>query len=223
MNECIFFGHLFLVIAFLWFSLKKGKGALLLFVTLQALFANLFLIKQIHLFGWDVTCSDVYAVGALLGLNFLREIYGVEAAKRAITLSFSSLLFFLCMSQMHLFYLPNAFDDTQSSFYKIFSSTPRIVVASFCIFYLVQRFDSWFFGLLKKRWEKHFFFRMNGSLFCSQLLDTILFTLLGLFGVVQSVVDVIVVSFSIKALVILFSSGALPFLQPLIRRAIDEL
>jgi hypothetical protein len=211
------------VVGFLWISLRKGKEALYLFVVLQVLFANLFLVKQTQLFGLNITCSDVYAVGALLGLNFIREIYGVSETRRAISLSFFGMLFFLCMIQMHLFYLPNFYDDTQGAFSKIFSATPRIVIASLCVFYLVQRLDAWLYGFLKRRKEKNFFLRMNGSLLCSQLVDTVLFTILGLWGVVASVLDVIVVSFAIKGIVIVLYALSLPILQPLIERAKDEL
>lgn len=223
MNECIFFLHLFFVLGFLWLSLKRGIHALYLFVALQVLFANLFLVKQMHLFGLDVTCSDVYAVGALLGLNLIREIYGAKAMQRAIALSFFSLLFFLCMSKVHVFYLPNSFDETHLAFSKIFSATPRIVMASLCVFYVVQRFDGWLYGYLKKRKEKNFFLRMNSSLLCSQLLDTVLFTVLGLWKVVASVLDVIVISFAIKAIVIILYALFLPFAQSFIGQAQDEL
>ncbi len=223
MNESIFFLHLFFVLGFLWIALKRGKETLYLFVVLQVVFANLFLVKQMRLFGWDVTCSDVYAVGALLGLNCIREIYGAKKAQTAISLSFLALLFFLCMSKVHLFYLPNCFDTTHDAFSKIFSSTARIVLASLSVFYLVQKFDAWLYGFLKKHKENLFFLRMNGSLLCSQFLDTVAFTMLGLLGVVGSVVDVIFVSFAIKAVVIFLYGTFLPFLQPLIRRADHDL
>jgi uncharacterized integral membrane protein (TIGR00697 family) len=44
--------------------------------------------------------------------------------------------------------------------------------------------------------------RNSCSLFCSQAVDTILFTFLGLYGIVSSLVDIMTMSFVIKVLII---------------------
>ena len=59
-------------------------------------------IKQIDLFGFSVTCSDVFAIGGILSLNLLQEYFGKEAASRAVKVSLLALLFFAVMSQVHL-------------------------------------------------------------------------------------------------------------------------
>ena len=63
MNELIFLFHILLVLSFVLGALRLGKNALLSLLALQAILANLFVVKQISLFGFAVTCSDVFAIG----------------------------------------------------------------------------------------------------------------------------------------------------------------
>ncbi len=212
MNECLFFSHIVLVIACVLGSIRLGKQALISLVILQGVFANLFVVKQMHLFCFDVTCSDVFAIGSVLALNFLQEIYGKEESNRAVKMACYGLLFFTAMGQIHLWYKPLSSDTTHSSFVSILSSSPRITFASIGVYFLVQKIDVRLFGFLKERWAgRHLALRITCSLLATQLLDTVLFSFLGLYGLVFSVADVILMSFLIKA-VIIVSSGFLVML-----------
>lgn len=199
MNELLFFLHLFLVVGFSFAALRLGSMGLIALMALQAVLANLFVVKQMTLFGFDVTCSDVFAVGGLLSLNLLQEFYGKEAAQKAVKISFLSMLFFVLMSQVHLAYQPSAFDLTHGSFASIFSSTPRIFVASIATYFIVQQIDLTFFSWLKQKLEgRNFPLRLGLSLFLSQAFDTVLFSYLGLYGLVGSLFDIILVSLIVK-------------------------
>ena len=79
------------------------------------------------------------------------------------------------------------------------------------VYYLVQKLDVALFGWMKQRWEKGLGWRLGASLLVTQLIDTVLFTFLGLYGLVASLFDVIVVSFAVKALVIGVSSSVAAF------------
>jgi uncharacterized integral membrane protein (TIGR00697 family) len=195
------------MISFLFVALRLGSLGLTVLICLQTVFANIFVVKQIDLFGLPVTCSDVYIVGSLLGLNLLQEFFSKEAAKRALRISFFSALFFIAMVEMHLLYTPNGADTTQFAFQRIFSSTPRIVFASVAVFFLVQQIDMRIFGWLQKKANgRHLPLRIGLSLFLSQTIDTILFSYAGLYGLVASVIAVIVVSLPIKFLSIVCSA-----------------
>ena len=178
MNEAIFFAHILAALLFLGLCVRFGKMALGVYVALSGVLANLFVVKQIHLFGLHATASDVFAIGGILGLNLLQELFGGDAAKKAVQASLAALLFFACMSQLHLFYAPVEFDSTQVAFEAILSSAPRIVAASIGVYYLVQRSDVLFFGALKRAIGS-FGVRVLVSLFFSQALDTALFSFFG--------------------------------------------
>lgn len=209
MNELLFFGHIFLVVGFGLFALKMGKAALTAWVALQAVLANLFVIKQISFFGFHVTCSDVFAVGSIFGLNLLREYHGQDAAKKALWTCFFAMIFFVAMAQLHLFYVPSPFDTTQPSFENILSSSPRLLGASLLVFVLVQQVELRLFGVLKAKLSLGY--RNAVSVGLGQLLDTVLFSILGLWGIVEHLSDVIVVSFLIKVLVIVLMTPLIHF------------
>ena len=208
MNEILFFTQILLILGFALGALKLGKGALTTWVAIQALIANLFVLKQITLFGFDVTASDAFAIGSLLGLNFLQEFYDREEARKATWICFFFMAFFALVSQIHLLYLPSAFDTTQPAFTAILTATPRLLFASLSVFFLVQQFDIRFFSFLKNKFPNaSFALRAGIALVISQLLDTVLFSFAGLYGIVASVFDIIVISYAVKIIVIFcFSS-----------------
>ncbi len=202
MNEFIFLLHLALSVLFLLPIRSLKKEGLIAWVAVQPILANLFVLKQITLFGFTVTASDVYAVSCALGLNLLQEYYGKEAAKQAVKTSFTLLLFFVVMAYIHLCYIPSSADFASDAYDTILSTTPRLVIASVTSFFCVQSFDLHFFSFLKERAAKlSLFYRNIISLTSSQFVDTLLFTILGLWGVVHELFDVFLISFIIKLLI----------------------
>lgn len=218
MNETVFFIHIFLVVGAILYSLKKGPFALVSLIALQGVLANLFVVKQMKLFGFDVTCSDVFAVGGLLSLNLLQEFFGRELGKKAITVSFLSMIFFAVMTQVHLQYIPSDQDYTHESFLMIFSATPRIILASITVYLIVQQLDLRFFSFLQKRMNgKNLPLRLGISLCISQLIDTVLFSYLGLYGMVPSMLDIIAISLATKWMTIACSTSVISFAKKFIQ------
>lgn len=203
MNEAIFFTHAFVVLLFSLGALRMGKGALISFIALQAVMANLFVLKQISLFGAEVTCGDLYAVGAMLALNFVREYHGPKEAQQAIWISFGSALLFTAMSRIHLFYLPSSGDWAHSSFVSLLSPMPRLMGASLISYLISQQVDLRLFGWIKGSFPRlPLIVRAGSSLILSQLLDTLLFSFMGLWGMVFSIGSILIVSYLIKLIAI---------------------
>lgn len=210
MNELLFFLQIFLLVAFILGAARLGKEALFTWICIQTLIANLFVLKQITLFGLDVTASDAFAVGSLLGLNLLQERHGQDEAKNASWNCFFFMLFFTLVSQVHLLYRPNSFDTAHNPFEILLSPTPRLFFASLSVFFIVQRFDIRIFTFMKNRFPGLSFpFRAGISLGISQFLDTFLFSFAGLYGIVSSVWEVIILSFIIKMIVVSCSTTLL--------------
>lgn len=199
MNEFLFVFHLALIILLSRACLLLGREGLICWVAVQPILANLFVLKQITLFGFVVTCSDVYAVGAMIGLNLLQEYFGKETAKKAGWLCFYCLSVFVSMSMLHLYYVPNPEDTTQAAYQLILAPAPRLVIASIATFLIVQQVDIQVFSFLKTQWPNLSLLKRNClSLSLSQFLDTLLFTIIGMWGLVSSPFDVFLVSFVIK-------------------------
>lgn len=217
-NELIFIAHTLITILFCIGALKLGKHALIAMLCLLGVMSNIFIAKQIMLFGFAVTCADVYAVGGILCLNLLQEFYGRELITKTIWISFFCLLVFLVMSQLHLWYIPNFFDMAASHYQALFGFMPRIACASIISYVTVQFIDTRIFSLLQKLFNGKFFTaRAVISLILSQALDTVLFSFLGLYGMVGSVAQIIMVSLMVKLLVIVMSAPLISFTKRLVQ------
>ncbi len=195
MNEFLFLLHIAIIFFCTLTFLKWGKEFLFVWIALQAILANFFVLKQIMLFGFQVTCSDAYAVGTVLGLNLLQEYFGKKEANQAIKACFVFMLLFALLSKIQLFYTPSNEDTAHDSYIKLLSPSPRLFLASLLVFFTVQKIDLSLFSYLKK---SPILLRNLICLSSSQVLDTILFTFIGLYGLIAAPWDVIIVSSLIK-------------------------
>jgi hypothetical protein len=211
-NEAIFFLQISLVLLFCWGATRFGKEGLTASVVLLALIANLFVLKQISLFGFEVTCSDAFTIGSFLSLNLLREKAGKEAAGRAISLTFFVLLGFALLSMIHLFFRPTEADFAQGAYLTLLKPAPRLFLASLSSFYLMQRFEIFLFSWISKRSRLSFAARSTLTLSTSQLADTLLFSFLGLYGMVAQIGHIIIVSYFVKLLAIFFAAPLTVFI-----------
>lgn len=209
LNLLLFLASCALIAGFAWYFYSLGQHALTAWIALVSLLANLFVLKQIEILGLTATASDIFSVANLLGLNLLQERFGRKVARQAIWVSFSCLLFFTVMSQIHLFYEPSPNDVAHAHYYSLLSIAPRLALSSLVTFLLVDLFDSRLFGMIREKyphipmlWAS--FFTMS----VSQLLDTVMFSFLGLYGLVNAVMDVIVFCYIVKFIAI---ANTLPF------------
>lgn len=216
-NELIFLTHTISICASVFVALLLGAPALTALISIQALLANLFVIKQTVLFGLTVTCTDAFAVGCGLALNTLQEYYGKKAAKQAIAISFFCLIFYLAMTLFQLWYLPAAHDATQHLWISLLSVTPRIVIAS-AVAYLCSQLTDYFLYKKLHTYNINFLLRNYGSLIISQLIDTVLFSILGLYGLVQSLGNIIFFSYLVKLFVILLATPLLSIARLYIKK-----
>lgn len=204
-NEKLFLAQSLVILLFAIAAKKIGKGALTAWVAIQAIVANIFVLKQIDLLGFHVTASDAYVIGSLLGLNFLGEYHGQAEAKKATWICFFFMSFFAIVSQIHLLYEPSESDTTQGAFLMLLSPSARLLFASVSVFFIVGQIDVRFFAFLKTRFHTlSFSLRAGIALAVSQFLDTFLFSFAGLYGMVASVWDIIILSYALKLAVILF-------------------
>lgn len=207
-NEIIFIFHSITLGLFSILALKLGKTVLVLLLCLQVILSNLFVSKQIIIWGLNATSSDVFSIGAGLCLNLLQEYYGKAVAKRTIWISFFSLVFYLLMTQIQLLYLPSEFDTMQNIYRSLFGFMPRLVIASLISYLISQNLDSYLYGYFKDKFAGKYFFISNyGSLLISQLFDTACFTILGLYGIMQNPFEIFLVSYAVK-IVSIFLCGA---------------
>ncbi len=207
MNEVLFFIHAILIFLLTIGSLRLGKEALMCWIVLQAVLANLFVIKQMTIFSMEATCSDAFMLGSVLALNLLQEFFGKEAAKRAIYLAFLGMATLALLAKLHLAYESSAHDWSHQAFSTLFGQSPRLLLASLTSFFIAQQCDMRFYQWMRTHFAKRsYVLRITCSLFLSQALDTLLFSFLGLYGLVDNITSIIVVSFMIKMIIAITST-----------------
>ena len=205
MNELLFLLHVIVTTGAILGALRLGKEALVGTISLLFVLANILVGKQITLFGLDVTGGDVYIIGAVLGFNVLQEYYGESITKKTIWISFFISLMAMVLTQVHVWYTPNMFDTIHGAISQVFGLLPRVVTASFIAHILAQYIQLFVYKLLQTLTTRFFMLRNMGSIIFAQLIDTILFSVLGLYGVVHSISNIIMLSFMIKVVIVLVS------------------
>jgi len=204
MNELIFFTHISLIVLVTYFALRLGKPYLIAWTALQAVLANLFVIKQTMLFGLNVTCSDAYAVGGFLSLNLAQEYFGKETAKKMLYTSLFILGAFGVFSFVQLQYVPSNADWANNHFVALLKHSPRILGTSFICFFIAQAIDLFTFSKIRKKLP--LVVAMIVTLTISQAIDTTLFGVLALSGLVESLWSIIAMSMAIKMICIITMS-----------------
>jgi queuosine precursor transporter len=198
-NELLFIAQVSTIGISLLIGLSLGQQALVALISMFAILANLFVIKQTTLFGLNATCSDAFTIGSVLGLNLLQEYWGKKSTQQAIWISFILLVVYTVLTQIHLGYLPSATDTMHQAYVSILRAMPRITIASLIVYLIVQYIDALLYGYLKSRLStSHLILRNYTSLALSQLLDTVLFSFLGLYGLVDNLMQIICISYIIK-------------------------
>ncbi|WP_239923169.1 queuosine precursor transporter [Candidatus Chlamydia corallus] len=219
MNELIFGFQTFFIIVLGIFFASRGKAWLTGWLSFLSSIMNIFVLKQIHLWGFEVTSADVYVIGLLTCLNYAREHYGKDDINDAMLCSWVVSIAFLVLTQLHLLLIPSSSDTSQENFLALFSSTPRIVLASLITLIFVQILDIKLFTLLQEAFSKRYFtIRSTISLLFSQLVDTLLFSFLGLYGLVNNLCDVIIFAMLVKGIVITLAIPTLVLTKAILGR-----
>lgn len=204
-NELLFFIAVIITTTATIGALRLGKEALIAVICLYAVLVNLFVSKQIILFGLCATASDSFAIGASLALNLLQEYWGAQIVRKTLLLSFCASFLYTIFSQIQILYTPHILDTAHIHFCAILEPLPRIIAASLAVYIIVQYIDYRIYNSLKVRFDGRYFTLRNMiSLSFTQLLDTILFSFLGLYGTIvptiEALYQIIIISYCIKIL-----------------------
>jgi len=220
MNELIFFIYIIFVVISNLIALFYGKEALVALVCIKVVLMNLLVPQEILLFGWSATSVDALSVGTSLSLNLLNEYYGVQETRKAIHLSVLAGFFYVCVTILHRAYVPAPHDIYASYFEIILSLAPRIIAASCAAYIVSQKAEASIYARLKNsRLHDYFILRNSVSLGITQALDTVLFSYLGLYGIVGNINQIIFVSYCIKIITCISAVPLIAFGKNYFRKA----
>jgi len=182
-----------------------GRLGLYIWIPVATVTANIQVTKTIELFGLEATLGNIVYATSFLATDILNENYGRKSASRAVGIGFFALIVFTVFMNIALLFEPAPSDMVQDSMRNIFSLLPRIAVASLAAYALSQMHDVWAYDRWKQKMPgvKFIWLRNNASTMISQLIDSVIFTLIAFWGVFpgQVLVEITLTTYILKWIV----------------------
>lgn len=206
MNELLFFLTIVINFSGILIAYKIfNKMGLFIWIAFASAIVNIEVVKSIDLFGMSLTLGNVLYSTTYLATDILSEIYGKKEARKGVAVGFFAIVFFTILTQINLLFIPNQEDFTNEAMHTIFSFAPRICLASLIAYLISNTFDTYIFEKIKNRFPKHLWLRNNLSTLTSQIIDTILFTIIAFYGVFSNkmILQLIIFSYIIKVIIAL--------------------
>lgn len=160
-----------------------GKIALYIIIVVNIILCNIQVLKLVELFGFTVTLGNIAYGSVFLATDLLVECYGKAEAKRAVNFGFYALIFVTISLKITIGYIPSKADLYHPAMLQLFNFIPRVTLASLAAYWLSQYCDVWLFAWWKGKTKgKYLWLRNNASTMVSQLIDSLVFTLLAFYG-----------------------------------------
>ena len=170
-----------------------GRQGLLACIVLAILLSNLQGPKLTTILGFQTSLGVIFYSGIFFATDLLSEKYGRMQANRAVIIGFAVSVIAVLMLSIALEFQPTTdpetaamSNDIQNAFATILNFTPRFVFGSLLAYLISQTFDVWFFHFIKGRTHgRHLWLRNNLSTMSSQIIDTLIYSLVVWWGVVE--------------------------------------
>lgn len=170
-----------------------GKVGLQVAIATAIILANLQGPKLTIIFGLETSLGVIFYSSIFFATDVLSENYGKREAAKAVWMGFTVSVIVLVMMSLALLFQPSTNPATaefsaniHSSFATIVNFTPRFVFGSLLAYIISQRFDVWAFHKIKSMTgERWLWLRNNGSTMASQAIDTVIYSLVAWWGIVD--------------------------------------
>lgn len=210
-NELLFFISVALSFSLILVAYRYfGKLGVFAWISFASVVANIEVVKCIDLFGLSVTLGNVVYASNFLATDILSEMYGGKESRKAVRISFFTLICATLLMQCSLLFTPNSEDFASGAMKTIFSLAPRICIVSLASFIISNTLDTylydWIGKFTKKVWVKN-----NLATMTTQLLDSFLFTYGAFYGVFpnEEVFELVLTTYAIKWIIAVLDT---PFL-----------
>ena len=169
------------------------KAGLQVAIATAIILANLQGPKLTIIFGMQTSLGVIFYSSIFFATDILSENYGKAEANKAVRMGFSVSVIVLIMLSLAMLYLPSDRPETAAysssihdAFATIVNFTPRFVFGSLLAYYVSQTFDVWAFHKIKTlTGERWLWLRNNGSTMSSQVIDTLIYSLVAWWGIVD--------------------------------------
>ena len=170
-----------------------GKTGLQVAIALSILLANLQGPKLTVIFGFQTSMGVIFYSSIFFATDVLSENFGRREASKAVWMGFFASIIVLVMMSLSLLYQPTDREatagfagDIHAAFATIVDYTPRFVLGSLAAYLISQSFDVWAFHRIKQMTgERWLWLRNNLSTMSSQMLDTVVYSLVAWWGIVD--------------------------------------
>lgn len=205
MNELFFLLWTLFAIGGVLFAFRMGgRLGLYTVIGVYIVLANIFVLKQITLFGLAATGGNALYGAIFLATDMLNEFWGKREAQRAVWFGWASAFMFLISTQVFLLFIPSTNDFAHPAMSALFTLTPRIVAASLIAYVISQTHDVVSFQMWRRRTGgKHLWLRNNASTWVSQLIDSLVFSSVAFIGVfpLSVVMQIALTTYVLKVIV----------------------
>ena len=188
-NELLLILSVFLIYGGVLFCYRLfGKHGLFAFSATATVLANIEVLILVDAFGMEQTLGNVMFASTYLITDILSENESKKDASKAVYIGIFTSIAMLVLTQLWMLFTPAESDFVMPSIKQIFSTTPRLMLASILGYAVSQRFDVWLYHAWWKLTarggdsRRMLWLRNNGSTLVSQLINTILFTTVAFLG-----------------------------------------
>lgn len=189
-NELLLIGSVIVVYGTVLLAYRFfGKNGMFAMTVLSTVLANIEVLLMIDAFGMEQTLGNVMFASTYLITDILSENEGEKHASRSVWLGVFASVVMLVFTQYWLLYTPAASDWAGEHIRAVFSTTPRLLLASFLGYVISQRFDVW---LYHRFWKftsaksgdsrRFLWLRNNCATLIAQIINTVLFTFIAFAG-----------------------------------------
>ncbi len=195
-----------------------GKQGLFGYIVLSLIAANMQVNKMVV---YDIGFTSLYATlgnvmfgGVFLATDCLNEIYGKKDAKKSVYISIFGYAAFVLVMFISTLFTGDAdsadFNNALDLFFKFSFEDGgvmfKLLIIGVGVYAASQTIDVFVFDKLKEKYgsDRELWIRNNLSTATSQLIDTILFVVLGtVFGIFESefFMDILITTFVIKVVI----------------------
>ncbi len=193
MNELFLILSLVLIYGAVLVSYRLfGRSGLLAMTVIATIFANIEVLILVDAFGMVQTLGNVMFAATYLITDILSENEGEKYAARAVHIGIFTSVMMLLFTQYWFLYTPAEADWAAPAIREIFSTTPRLMLASLVGYIVSQRLDVWLYHRIWELTSKKsgnsrnlLWVRNNAATLISQILNTILFNAIAFFGMYE--------------------------------------
>lgn len=189
-NELLLIGSVVMIYSVVLISYRLfGKSGLFAMTSIATILANVEVLMLVDAFGINQTLGNVMFASTFLITDILSENEGKKSASKAVWIGVFTSIVMLMFTQYWMLYTPSSEDWARDAISQIFSTTPRLVFASFTGYVISQRLDVWLYhawwGFTEKKYgdkKRFLWIRNNFSTLISQVVNTVIFTLIAFGG-----------------------------------------